>query len=127
MATDDEGALIDLERQLQEAVRRHDRSTLDALLAEEFRTTGSVALGTVDRDLWLQLATEGIEWSSFEFRSAKAIALGDVGVVASVVTRVGSIAGQEARGEFATVDTWLRRQGSWRIINRVVLPLEADG
>jgi Domain of unknown function (DUF4440) len=124
MTVDDERTLIDLEHQLQEAVRRHDRPSLDSLLAEEFRTTGSFDLGTLDRDQWLQLATEGIEWNSFEFRSARSMVLGDVGVVASVVNRVGSMAGQDASGEFATIDTWLRREEGWRIINRVVLPLE---
>jgi hypothetical protein len=101
MTADDERTLIDLEHQLQEAVRGHDRLSLDALLAEEFRTTGSFDLGTVDRDQWLELATEGIEWNSFQFRSAKSMVLGDVGVVASVVNRVGSMAGQDASGEFA--------------------------
>jgi hypothetical protein len=126
MTADDERTLIDLEHQLQEAVRRHNRSSLDALLAEEFRTTGSFELGTVDRDQWLDLATKGIEWNSFEFRSAKSMVLDDVGVVASVVNRVGDHAGQDTSGEFATVDTWLRSEGRWRIINRVVLPLEPD-
>jgi hypothetical protein len=126
MTADDERTLIDLEHQLQEAVRLHDGSTLDGLLAEEFRTTGSIDLGTVDRDQWLELATKGIEWSSFDFRSARSMVLGDVGVVVSVVNRVGQMAGQDTSGEFATVDTWLRREGRWRIINRVVLPFEPD-
>ncbi len=80
----------------------------------------------MDRNQWLDLATGGIEWDSFDFRSAKCIALGDVGVVASVVNRQGTVAGQDTSGEFATVDTWLRRDGRWQIINRVVLPLEPD-
>jgi hypothetical protein len=126
MATSDEELLVDLERQLQEAVRRHDRRSLEDLLSEDFRTTGSSRLGTVDRDQWLQLATKGIEWDSFEFRSAKCIVLGDVGVVASVVNRQGTVAGEDASGEFATVDTWLRREGRWHIVNRVVLPFEPD-
>jgi Domain of unknown function (DUF4440) len=124
MTGGDEELLVDLERQLQDAVRRHDRRSLDRLLAEEFRTTGSSHLGTVDRDQWLDLATGGIEWNSFEFRSAKCMVLGDVGVVASVVNREGTVAGQHTTGEFATVDTWLRQEGRWQIINRVVLPLE---
>jgi Domain of unknown function (DUF4440) len=122
----DETALIELERRLQEAVRQHDRASLEALLGDEFRTTGSSRLGTVDRDEWLALATEGIEWVSFEFRSARSMVLGDVGVVASVVNRRGTVAGEDTSGEFATIDTWLRREGRWRIINRVVLPLELD-
>ena len=126
MATSDEELLVDLERQLQEAVRRHDRRSLEDLLSEDFRTTGSSRLGTVDRDQWLQLATKGIEWDSFEFRSAKCIVLGGVGVVASVVNRQGTVAGEDASGEFATVDTWLKREGRWQIVNRVVLPFEPD-
>jgi hypothetical protein len=126
MTTEDERTLIDLEHQLQEAVRRHDRSTLEGLLAEEFRTIGSVELGTVDRDRWLALATEGIEWTAFDFRSATSMVLGEVGVVASVVNRVGQAGSEHTNGEFATVDTWLRRDGRWRIINRVVLPFAPD-
>jgi hypothetical protein len=126
MAGSNEELLVDLERQLQDAVRRHDRESLESLLAEEFRTTGTSHLGTVDRDRWLGLATEGIEWESFEFRSAKCIVLGDVGVVASVVNRRGTVGGEDASGEFATVDTWLRRDGRWQIINRVVLPIDPD-
>jgi uncharacterized protein DUF4440 len=124
MTAGDEELLVSLERQLQEAVRRHDRRSLEDLLADDFRATGSSRLGTVDRDQWLQLATEGVEWDSFEFRSAKCIVLGDVGVVASVVNRQGTVAGENASGEFATVDTWLRREGRWQIVNRVVLPFE---
>ena len=30
---------------------------------------------TVDRNQWLELATQGIEWHSFEFRSAKCMVL----------------------------------------------------
>jgi len=36
------------------------------------------------------------------------------------------MAGQDTSGEFATVDTWLRREGRWRIVNRVVIPFEPD-
>jgi Domain of unknown function (DUF4440) len=126
MSVRDEELLVDLEGQLQEAIRSHDRRSLEVLLAEEFRTTGSFDLGTVDRREWLELATGGIEWNSFEFRSAKCMVIGDVGVVASVVNRQGTMAGQDTSGEFATVDTWLRREGRWQIINRVVLPFEPD-
>jgi hypothetical protein len=126
MTASDEDLLVNLERELQEAIRRHDRASLESLLSEEFRTTGSSRLGTVDRGRWLDLATRGIEWDSFEFRSAKCMSLGDVGVVASVVNRQGTVAGQDSRGEFATVDTWVKRGGRWQIINRVVLPLEPD-
>jgi hypothetical protein len=49
-----------------------------------------------------------------------------VGVVASVVNRVGQAGSEHTNGEFATVDTWLRREGRWRIINRVVLPFAPD-
>jgi Domain of unknown function (DUF4440) len=126
MTPSDEDLLVNLERDLQEAIRRHDRASLESLLSEEFRTTGSSRLGTVDRGRWLDLATGGIEWDSFEFRSAKCMSLGDVGVVASVVNRQGTVAGQDTRGEFATVDTWVKREGRWQIVNRVVLPLEPD-
>jgi hypothetical protein len=126
MTPSDEDLLVNLERELQEAVRRHDRASLESLLSEEFRTTGSSRLGTVDRGRWLDLATGGIEWDSFEFRSAKCMSLGDVGVVASVVNRQGTVAGQDTGGEFATVDTWVKRDGRWQIINRVVLPLDPD-
>jgi len=126
MTRGDQEMLIDLERHLQDAVRRHDRRSLEDLLSEEFRTTGSPHLGTVDRDRWLELVTEGIEWDSFEFRSAKCMVLGDVGVVASVVNRRGTVAGRDTSGEFATVDTWLRREGRWQIVNRVVLPFEPE-
>jgi hypothetical protein len=126
MSASDEDLLVNLERELQEAVRRHDRASLESLLSEEFRTTGSSRLGTVDRGRWLDLATGGIEWDSFEFRSAKCMVLGDVGVVASVVNRQGAVAGQDTSGEFATVDTWVRRDGRWQVINRVVLPIEPD-
>jgi Domain of unknown function (DUF4440) len=126
MTSSDEDLLVNLERDLQEAIRRHDRASLESLLSEEFRTTGSSRLGTVDRGRWLDLATGGIEWDSFEFRSAKCMSLGDVGVVASVVNRQGTVAGQDTRGEFATVDTWVKRDGRWQIVNRVVLPLEPD-
>ena len=126
MTATDEELLVDLESQLQQAIRSHDRRSLEGLLAEEFRTTGSSHLGTVDRDQWLELTTGGIEWNSFEFRSANCMVVGDVGVVASVVNRQGTVAGQHTSGEFATVDTWLRRKGRWQIINRVVLPFETD-
>ena len=126
MTASDEDLLVNLERELQEAIRRHDRASLESLLSEEFRTTGSSRLGTVDRGRWLDLATGGIECDSFEFRSVKCMSLGDVGVVASVVNRQGTVAGQDTSGEFATVDTWVKRDGRWQIINRVVLPLEPD-
>jgi hypothetical protein len=122
----DEELLVELERQLQRAIRSHDRRSLEGLLAEEFRTTGSSHLGTVDRDQWLELTTEGIEWNSFEFRSAKCVVIDDLGVVASVVNRQGTVAGQHTSGEFASVDTWLRRNDRWLIVNRVVLPLDPD-
>jgi hypothetical protein len=126
MTGEEESLLVDLERQLQDAVRRHDRRSLESFLAEEFRTTGSSHLGTVGRDRWLDLATEGIEWDSFEFRTARCMVLGAVGVVASVVNRRGTIAGQDTSGDFATVDTWVRREGRWQIINRVALPLQRE-
>jgi uncharacterized protein DUF4440 len=126
MTEGDEERLMDLERQVQRAIRSHDRESLESFLAEEFRTTGSSRLGTVDRDQWLELATEGIEWNSFETRSAKCVVIGDLGVVASIVNREGTVGGEHTSGEFASVDTWLRRKDRWLIVNRVVLPLERD-
>jgi Domain of unknown function (DUF4440) len=126
MTGSDEELLVELESQLQRAIRSHDRGSLESLLADEFRTTGSSHLGTVDRNQWLELATEGIEWNSFEFRSAKCVVIGDLGVVASVINRQGTVSGRHTSGEFASVDTWLRRNDRWRIVNRVVLPLEPD-
>jgi len=126
MTESDEELLVDLERELQRAIRSHDRRSLEGLLAEEFRTTGSSELGAVDREQWLELTTEGVEWNAFEFRSAKCVVVGDIGVVASVVNREGTVAGQHTSGEFASVDTWLRRNDRWQIVNRVVLAIEPD-
>jgi len=126
MTESDEERLVDLDRELQRAIRSHDRRSLEGLLAEEFRTTGSSELGAVDREQWLELTTEGVEWNAFEFRSAKCVVVGDIGVVASVVNREGTVAGQHTSGEFASVDTWLRRNDRWQIVNRVVLAIEPD-
>jgi len=126
MTEKDEELLMDMERQLQRAIRGHDRRSLEGLLAKEFRTTGSAYLGTVTRDEWLELTTEGIEWNSFEFRSAKCVVIGDIGVVASVINRQGTVSGEHTSGEFASIDTWLRRSDRWQIINRVVHPLEPE-
>src|SRR6266542_769146 len=100
MTGSDEELLVELESQLQRAIRSHDRGSLESLLADEFRTTGSSPLGTVDRNQWLELATEGIEWNSFEFRSAKCVVIGDLGVVASVINRQGTVSGRHTSGEF---------------------------
>src|SRR5262245_4253451 len=88
-----EGELIARSNELMKAVERQDRTTLEGMLAPEFKLESPGDTAAVPRAEWIDNAV-GMKWSGFAFHNMGFRVFGDIAVVSSlldfkVVTPIG--------------------------------------
>lgn len=103
--------------ELQEAVRLHDRGRLNSLVAEEFALAGSVSLGALDKQRWIDAATR-VRWISFELLDAEANVHDDVATVVHRLRQTVASGDQDISSTWVTVDTWWRSDERWQLAGR---------
>lgn len=109
--------LLRLESALNAAVARHDRASLDQILAEEFGLSKPDRAAT-PRDRWLA-NVERITVDSAQISEPQVSAWGDVAVVRTRQHFVHwRTAGVENPSDFRVTDLWVVRMGRWQLLRR---------
>ena len=106
-----------LERELQEAVRVHDRERLGDLVDDAFTLTGSAALGVLNKRQWIEIAVD-VDWFAFSFEGFHSRPLGSLVVVSATIAQRASRHGTDYSGTFDLVDVWRPDAGRWRLLSR---------
>lgn len=124
MASAREQEVVRLEHELQEAVRKQDRETLERLLAPGFRLAS--ARGRWDRERWIETAVTSFRLESIKFENVDVTLDGDTAVVTSDVTQRATSDGRPAPSRWLMTDVWVKREEGWRLLVRHVDPLPEE-
>jgi ketosteroid isomerase-like protein len=116
--------LIRLANELAQAVQSRDMEFLEAHLGEEFTlTTGRPGAEVRSRSEWLAVTRDEYIVDSFEFDDLTVQDYGDVALVRSRYSQMGSMGEQNRTGSYLMSDVWVRRDGRWQLVARHITPL----
>lgn len=112
-----EQKLRSTEAELCEAFRKGDAKTIERIEDERYTLTDS--RGTVTgRDSDVGEAKKGDpRYGEFRNHSQKLRFYGDTAVVNGITSLKGESGGKAFSGDFQYTDTWVRRNGEWKIVS----------
>jgi hypothetical protein len=117
-----EQAVLQAEDDWMAAMQKRDRAGLERYLAAEFTLGG---LGEPERPplpraVWLDNAVAHLTVDAVHFDQTRASVWGDTAQVHAVFTWSGAYDGERFTDKVTLVDTWIRREGRWRVVSRLV-------
>ena len=108
-------ALKDLERQWMEGFKNRDEEILNRVLADDFIFTDDEGQ-TFNKAQYIEAATKAIKVESYSLDDLTTRVYGDTCVVVGRWTGKFTVDGKSASGDFRFTDTFVKRQGRWRVI-----------
>ncbi|MDB5694417.1 MAG: hypothetical protein JWO81_3480 [Alphaproteobacteria bacterium] len=119
---DSVAALVDAERRWMDAARLRNAAALRRYVAPEFTLSGLTDLSRAPLPAakWLDNTLRHLRIDSFRFGGMKAQIAGDVGIVRAGYRWSGAFDGARFDDRGALVDIWVRRQGRWVVVSRVI-------
>ena len=105
----------DLEQQLMEARRKHDRATLEKLTADDFEVRQSSTPNPVPREEWLQEQARGALLGDFHPSDMAVHLYNDRTAVVNFFYGAGTV-------RFFVVDVWNKDGETWRLSVRYSAP-----
>lgn len=114
--------LAQLENDWMHATMKRDRATLDQLVADEFTLTGmkDIDSAAVTRSVWMGNTMQNLKIDSVHFIKTKVNIIGDVGIVRAHFYWRGTYDEVAFSDSTAFVDTWIKRNGSWLVVSRIM-------
>lgn len=116
----------DLEKDLQEAAKRGDRSRIESLLADDFEERSGDSPGTpTPRDAWIGNAVAHAQQGAS--RTLEQIAARDLGsaVVVSFKWVSHDLTGKPKEQDALVVDIWTGAKDTWKLAARYTAPVGA--
>jgi ketosteroid isomerase-like protein len=122
VASSDEAQLVALEQSWMAAMQRRDQPALDSLVAAEFQLSGVGALDQppVPRSVWIDNSLHHLNVGDVRFEKTRVHVFGDAAVVESVFTWKGDFDGEAFTDTVPLIDTWMKRDGRWQVVYRLV-------
>jgi len=113
--------LAQLENDWMQAMMKRDQSILEQIVAPEFTVTGMkyIDSAAVTRTVWMQNIMQDMQIDSVHFIKMKVDRKDDVGIVRAYFYWSGRY-GNPFADSTSFVDTWVKRNGSWRVISRII-------
>ena len=116
----DEQEIIKLERDFFNALLKHDKNTVDKILAEDFVLTdpGDVCL---TKSQWIEYISSGnLKFNSLTIDHLRVQMMGEVAAAHGQLTVTSQYKAQSKRigynGRFAYTDVYQKRDGHWQMI-----------
>ena len=122
-----EAELIHCSSDWMEAMLRHDRVRLEALMAPEYvlhAWDGPVP--DTHRAAWLDSLFNHLKIDVWEQTAVSARLYGEVGVVTSKFGWAGAFHGKTFDAKGFLTDVWLRRDSRWQVVSRTSGPLPGN-
>jgi len=124
LASADEQALIDLENRLSEANRTGDVDFVMRIEDENYTLTNSRALVSHRADDIEELRKRDPRYDVFHTHDMQARVYGDTGIVIGIVSLKGTSAGKPFEADLRFTDTFVKRDGEWKIVAAQVTKIE---
>ena len=105
------------------AFERHDLTTLDRLMADEYNFTDPLGQIRTKAETLEALATNEVQFESTNSDNVHVRVCGDTAVVTGRSTFRGRYKGWPVSGKYQYTDVLVRREGSWRAVNSHITAL----
>lgn len=114
--------LTQLENDWMHAMMKKDKTVLDQLVTPEFTVTGMKYMDSaaVTRSMWMQNVLQDIKVDSVHFLKMKVNTTEEVGIVKADFYWSGTYAETRFADTTSFVDTWVKRNGDWRVVSRII-------
>ena len=125
-ASADEQALIDLENRISAAYRTGDAEFVAKALDDNYTLTNSHAKVSHRPDDLAELRKRDPRYDVFDTHDMTARVYGDTGVVIGVVSLKGTSGGTAFDVDMRFTDTFVRRDGAWKMVAAQVTRIEKN-
>ena len=123
---DAEQALLQLERDWEQANAKNDVTALERILAAEFVSTDSDGRVTTRAEMFARRKSGAVKFTAFTQDDYKVQVIGDTAIVTGRMTTKGVRDGKDISSQERFTDTFVRRGGRWQAVathsSRVVKP-----
>jgi ketosteroid isomerase-like protein len=123
-ATSDEQALIDLENRLSAAMRSGDVDFVAKTEDETYTLTNSHAVVSHRADELEEVRRRDPAYDVFDTHDMQARVYGDAAVVIGIVSLKGKSGGKPFDADMRFTDTFVRRDGEWKLVAAHVTRIE---
>jgi ketosteroid isomerase-like protein len=111
-----EQALLQLEREWEQANAKNDTAALDRLLAPEFVSTDSDGRLTTRAEMFARRKSGQVKFTVFTQDDYQVRVIGDTAIVTGRSTIKGTRDGKDWSGQERWTDVFVRRNGRWQAI-----------
>ena len=110
--------LTQLENDWMHAMMKKDKAVLEQLVTSEFTVTGMkyIDSAAVTRSIWMQNTLQDLKIDSVHFLKMKVNTTAEVGIVRAEFYWSSSITESHFADTTSFVDTWVKRNGDWRVV-----------
>lgn len=111
-----EQALLQLERDWEQALKKNDVTALELILAPEFVSTDADGR-LITREQYQARRTSGkVTYTAYTQDDYNVRVIGDVAIVTGRSTIKGTLDGKDRTGQERWTDTFVRRNGRWQAV-----------
>jgi hypothetical protein len=120
---DDEQKIVKLENEWMNAMMRHDLTTLNQIVASTFKLAGIKDLDrpAVSRTTWMMNTMKNLKVDSIHYIKIKVEVTGNIAIVRASFFWKGAFDTEKFLDTTFLVDTWIKRNNKWQVINRLIL------
>ena len=111
-----EQALLQLERDWEQANAKNDLSLLGRILAPECVTTDSDGRVTTRAEVFARRKSGAVKYTAFTQDDYKVQVIGDTAIVTGRITMKAERDGKDISGQERFTDTFVRRGGQWQAV-----------
>jgi uncharacterized protein YcfL len=114
--------LVQMENDWMHAMMKKDQPALEQIVAPEFTVTGMkyIDSAAVTRSVWMQNTLQDLKIDSVHFLKIKLTTTNEVGIVKAQFFWSGIYDESRFADTTSFVDTWVKRNGDWRVVSRII-------
>ena len=118
----DEKHIIELTMAWTEAMRTRNLERLYPMMHQNFRLLTENGVYETGKGEWLLNTMHALTINTVDVKNPSAVVHGDVAVVSMRMELDWSFRGEPIPGNFNLVDTWIKTEQGWQVINRISSP-----
>ena len=105
------------------AAKTRDEKTLNKIVGAEFKLGGTdLGQPKLPREIWMKNTMENLKIDSMNYINMLVEVIGNVAIVQSTFYWSVSFRDMPAKKDTVNlVDTWIRRDGAWQVVSRLVV------
>jgi len=114
--------LVRLSKTWMDAMMKHDSMKLETIMAAEYNLKKGDGTVVAARALWLDNLYNHLKISKFEQSGINAQVYGNIGIVTSMYSWIGTMNNNQFESKGYMTDVWLKRNNHWQVVSRTSAP-----